>query len=137
MTPFGIFIRELRARKSISLKKMAHDLNVSSAYLSALEHGHRGRPASGMIMQICTYFELIWDDAEHLKTLANLSHPKVTIDTSGLSPKATELANILSVNIGNLDDDTIEWIINEIKGCLGVAALKYRSHLSVKSKETF
>ncbi|MBT4940441.1 MAG: helix-turn-helix transcriptional regulator, partial [Rhodospirillaceae bacterium] len=47
MTPFGKRVRELRAAKNIQLKQMAEDLHVSSAYLSALEHGNRGRPGPG------------------------------------------------------------------------------------------
>ncbi len=127
MTPFGAHVRELRARKGVKLKQMAEDLSVSSAYLSALEHGHRGRPASGMIMQICGHFGLIWDESEELKRLANVSHPRAVIDTAGLSPKATELANMLGETIGELDDDTIEWIINEIKGRLGTRKLGDRA----------
>ena len=53
MTPFGRKIRELRARRAITMRKMAADLGVSSAYLSALEHGNRGRPSPGLVMQIC------------------------------------------------------------------------------------
>ena len=123
MTPFGARVRELRAHKGVKQKQMAEDLGVSNAYLSALEHGHRGRPASGMIMQVCGYFGLIWDQSEDLKRLADLSHPRAVIDTAGLSPKATELANMLSETIAELDDDTIEWIINEIKGRLGTKKL--------------
>ena len=123
MTPFGERVRELRKAKAVTLKQMAEDLRVSSAYLSALEHGHRGQPAPGMVMQICGYFDLIWDDAEALKRLAALSRPRATIDTAGLNPKATELANMLSETIHELDDDTIEWIINEIRGRIGVKKL--------------
>ena len=123
MTPFGKRVRELRAQKGVKLKQMAEELSVSSAYLSALEHGHRGRPASGMIMQICGYFSLIWDDAEEIKRLAVLSHPRIVVDTSGLSPKATELANMLSETVAELDDDTIEWIMDEIRGRLGTKKL--------------
>ena len=116
MTPFGQKIRVLRARRGITLKTMAGDLGVSSAYLSALEHGKRGRPGPGLIMQICGYFDLIWDEAEELKRLAGLSHPRVVVDTAGLSPSATELANLLARNIGELDDDTIDWVLAEIRG---------------------
>ncbi len=122
MTPFGERIRELRKVRGITLKKMAEDLGVSSAYLSALEHGHRGRPAPGMIMQICGYFDLIWDQTEELKRLALLSHPRATVDTAGLSPKATELANTLAEHIAELDDDTLQWILDEIRGRLGANA---------------
>ena len=119
MTPFGTKIREYRAEKGISLKKMAEDLGVSSAYFSALEHGHRGQPGSGLIQQICGYFGLMWDEAEELKRLAELSHPRVVVDTAGLSPTATELANLLAEAIHDMDEDTIEWILHEIRGRLG------------------
>src|SRR5690606_4934650 len=96
MTPFGLRVRGLRKSRSITLKQMAADLDISAAYLSALEHGHRGRPSWSLVAQICDYFNIIWDEAEELQRLASLSHPKVTVDTSGLSPLATEYANLLA-----------------------------------------
>ena len=83
-----------------------------------MEHGNRGRPAPGLIMQICELLELIWDEAEELKRFAALSHPRIVVDTAGLSPKATELANTLAERITELDEDTIEWILDEIRGRL-------------------
>ena len=118
MTPFGVRIRELRARKGVKMKDMAASLGVSSAYLSALEHGHRGRPGPGMVMQICGYFDLIWDEAEDLKRLVDTSNPRPIIDTSGLSPKATALANLMAERIGDLDEDTLDWIAAEVQGRL-------------------
>ena len=118
MTPFGEKVRDLRARKGVTMKQMAEALGVSSAYLSALEHGHRGRPGPGMIMQICGYFDLIWDESEDLKRLVGISDPRPTVDTAGLSPKATMLANLLAARIGDLDDDTLDWIMAEIEGRL-------------------
>ena len=118
MTPFGKKIRELRERQGITMKKMADDLGVSSAYLSALEHGNRGRPGPGLILQVCGYFDLMWEEADELKGLARLSHPRIVVDTAGLSPKATELANLLAQNIQDLDEDTIDWVLAEIRGRL-------------------
>lgn len=115
MTPFGEKMRDLRTMKGVTQKDMAKALGVSGAYLSALEHGNRGRPAPGMIMQICEYFDLIWDDSEELKRLARLSHPRVTVDTAGLSPTATELANELADCIGDLNEQTLQWILDEIR----------------------
>lgn len=108
-------MRALRSAKGVTQKEMAQLLGVSAAYLSALEHGNRGRPGPGLIMQICEYFELIWDQADEVKRLALLSHPRVTVDTSGLSSMATELANELAGSIGQLDDPTIAWILDEIR----------------------
>ena len=116
MTPFGEKVRELRKQKGRLLKKMAMDLGVSSAYLSALEHGYRGCPGTGFLQQICGYFNLIWDEVEEIKQLAQLSRPRVIVDTSGLSPQATELANVLAETIRELDVETLQWIISEIRG---------------------
>ncbi len=118
MTPFGMRIRKLRARKHVNQKDMAAALGVSAAYLSALEHGNRGRPGPGLVLQICGYFGLIWDEAEELKRLARLSHPRVTVDTAGLSAGATELANLLAENIKELDEETVDWVLAEIKSRL-------------------
>lgn len=115
MTPFGEKVRQLRAARAVTQRRMADDLGVSPAYLSALEHGHRGRPGPGFILQIAGYFDLIWDEAEELKRLAAHSHPRVVVDTSGLPAKATELANLLADMIGTLDEDTLDWILDEIK----------------------
>jgi hypothetical protein len=42
-----------------------------------------------------------------LQRLAALSHPRVTIDTAGLSADATALANRLAECIGELGDEDI------------------------------
>ena len=115
MTPFGQKIRQLRAARGITLKQMAHDLHISEAYLSALEHGHRGLPSPGLILQMCGYLHVIWDEAEELKKLARISHPKVTIDTAGLSPAATELANRLAQTIRTLPDETIATLLDTVQ----------------------
>ena len=119
MTPFGQKVRDLRERNQTSQKTMARDLGVSAAYLSALEHGNRGRPTPGLILQICGYFSLNWDETEELKQLAELSHPRIAVDTAGLSPRATELANLLATHIADLDEQTLDWILAEIRGALG------------------
>lgn len=108
MTPFGEKVRALRDAKGISLRRMATDLEVTPAYLSALEHGHRSRPNWALVQRIITYFGLIWDDADELTELAKHSHPRVVIDTAGLSPEATRLANRLSRQIHRVDAVTLK-----------------------------
>lgn len=121
MTPFGDKLRRLRAERRIRLKDMAAALKVSPAYLSALEHGRRGRPSGGLVQQISAYFNLAWDDVDELKRLAELSHPRVTVDTAGLTPKATELANLLAERIGKLDEETIERLLTTVRQRIGEA----------------
>ena len=115
MTPFGQKLRDLRAERGLSLKDMAAGLGVSPAYLSALEHGHRGKPNRRFVHQVCQLFGIIWDDAEALQALADRSHPRVVVDTADLSPEATELANLLAEKIGDLPEETVERWLGELK----------------------
>jgi transcriptional regulator with XRE-family HTH domain len=102
MTPFGEKVRALRRERGVTQSEMAAALGVSSAYLSALEHGRRGRPTWDLLQRIIGYLNVIWDDAEELQRLAELSHPKVTVETAGLGPAATTLANRLAETIATL-----------------------------------
>lgn len=111
MTPFGERMRRLRADRGVTLTEMADAIGVSSAYLSALEHGKRGRPGWHLIQRILAYFNIIWDEAEDVVALARVSHPRITINTAGLSPRATELANRLADDISRLDDAAIAALI--------------------------
>ena len=104
MTPFGERLRLMRRERGILQKDMAAALGVSPAYLSALEHGRRGAPSWSFVQKVIGYFNVIWDEAEALEKLALRSHPRIVVDTSGLSPQATELANALAADIGNLTD---------------------------------
>jgi transcriptional regulator with XRE-family HTH domain len=111
MTPFGEKMRKLRASRGITLKQMSSAIGVSSAYLSALEHGKRGRPGWHLIQRIIAYFNIIWDEAEEVTRLARISHPRIAIDTSGLNPLATELANRLADDIGKLEPQTLNELL--------------------------
>ncbi len=107
MTPFGARLRALREQRGVTLADLATAVQVSSAYLSALEHGHRGRPSPGLVHQMNEFFGLIWDDADELSRLARQSHPRVTLDTAGLSPEATAFANRLAAAIRKLPPEAI------------------------------
>ena len=114
MTPFGQRLRDLRQQHGRALKDMARALKVSSAYLSALEHGHRAQPKPGFVQQVAAYFNLAWEEVDELKALADLSDPKPSIDTSGLSPLATEVANRLKRRIKVLDETMLKAILKQL-----------------------
>ena len=124
MTPFGEHMRLLRANRGVTLKTMAEAIGVSSAYLSALEHGRRGRPGWHLIQRILAYFNIIWDEADDVLRLARISHPKITIDTAGLTPDATELANRLALAIHHLEDTTITELLLRVNRDIASHKLK-------------
>ena len=102
MTPFGHKLRQLRSDKKVTQQQQADYLGVSKAYISALENGARGKPSAVLVDQICVWLGLIWDDAEELKRLASLSHPKPTI-------------NMLAQNIERLDDKDCQILLTALE----------------------
>ena len=107
MTPFGARVREYRQSRKMTLSKMAAQLGVSPAYLSALEHGKRGSPPFTLVQGVIHVLGVIWDDADELVRLADMSDPRIIIDTAGLEPSATHLANRLARAIGTLDEASL------------------------------
>jgi len=114
MTPFGARLRQLREDRGIRLKDMAEELGVSATYLSALEHGRRSKPNWSFIQRVIHYFNIIWDEADELQRLADVSNPKITVETAGLPPKATELANRLARDIATLTEADLEALLETL-----------------------
>ena len=115
MTPFGLKMRELRRQHNRTQQQQATFLGVSKAYISALETGARGQPSTIFVDQICVWLGLIWDDAEELKQLAGLSHPKPSIDVRGQTADAVYLSNLLAQNIDRLSPEDCCDLIKEIE----------------------
>ena len=101
----------MRSERGVTLSDMAKALQVSPAYLSALEHGKRGKPSKPLVYQICSYFNIIWDDAEKIQKIAAVSRPRVVVDTRELTSDATLLANLLADQIHTLSEDKIRFLI--------------------------
>lgn len=115
MTPFGELMRKWRDEKGKTLNEQAAFLEVSPAYLSALEHGKKGKPSFAMVDQICVFLDLIWDEAEAVKQAAMLSHPKPVVNTASLSPQAVRLANLLAQNIDRLSAEECQSLADELE----------------------
>jgi transcriptional regulator with XRE-family HTH domain len=115
VTPFGARVRQIRERQGLSLQDFAARLGVSSAYVSALEHGKRGRPTFALVQGVIHALGVIWDEADELVRLAEVSDPRVVIDTSGLDPAATLLANRLARDIRELDAAAIERLLGVLE----------------------
>ena len=111
LTLFGHKIRQLRQSKPEKLADTAKALGVSSAYLSALENGQKSKPSARLLHLICQHFNIIWDDADALLKLADLSEPKPKIDLSQASPTFQVFVNLLASQSEQIDDETLRrWI---------------------------
>ena len=108
MTPFGIKLKYIRTEKHKSLKDVSKALKVSTAYVSMLENGKRGRPADGLIELICSYFNLSWEESDELKFLAKHSDINTKMNSEKLSLNATMLTNVLKNNIKWLTEEQLK-----------------------------
>ena len=124
-TPFGQRVQELRRARGMTLSQLAAELGVSPAYLSALEHGQRGRPSWWLVQRIIAVFNIIWDEAEELIELARLSHPRPVIDTRGLPPEATLLANLLAERIHGLSSGQVRRLLQVLEEAEGEIAASH------------
>ena len=115
MTPFGIKLKDIRTKRKKSLKDLSKVLKVSTAYVSMLENGKRGKPADGMIELICSYFNLSWEEADEIKFLAKHSDINTQMNSEKLSLNATMLTNVLKNNIKWLADEQLEKLIITIQ----------------------
>jgi len=134
MTPFGQKLRALRAGRGILQRDMAAALEVSQAYLSALEHGRRGVPSAGLIHQICAYLGLIWDDADELLALASVSRPRVRLHTGGLSPAQTALGNRFAKSLRHLDEESVAAIQQILDAAAPVRPAELRRGAKTRAK---
>ncbi len=115
MTPFGIKLKYIRTEKHKSLKDVSKALKVSTAYVSMLENGKRGRPADGLIELICSYFNLSWEESDELKFLAKHSEINTKMNSEKLSLNATMLTNVLKNNIKWLTEEQLKNLIINIQ----------------------
>lgn len=70
MSPFSILLRQLRVRRGLKQKDLAHHLGYESSYLSALERSEKGPPRQDFIRRLIRGLEL--DEAEQAELARTL-----------------------------------------------------------------
>ena len=109
MTPFGRFLRNLRTEKGLLLKDIADMLNVTSAYLSALEHGKKGAPNAVLISKLENALKLNAAQRQELRRSARDSIKSMDIPSKS-TPFAFETANAFARKLPKLSEDQLRRI---------------------------
>lgn len=109
MTPFGRFMRHLRTEKGLLLKDVADMLSVTSAYLSAVEHGKKGQPSAAMISQLEDKLKLTTQQRKELRAAARDSMSSMEIPSKA-TPFAFETANAFARKLPNLSEQQLRKI---------------------------
>jgi len=105
ITELGKVLRIIRINVGDSMRDMATKLNLSAAYLSAIENGKRNVPED-FEEKIKATYKLSEKDAQNLRAAITDTASKVKVNITELSDKRKKLLYALSK--GELDDDTIE-----------------------------
>ena len=109
MTPFGRFIRHVRTEKGLLLKDIADMLGVTSAYLSAVEHGKKGQPSAAMVSQLEDKLKLTPQQRKELRAAVRDSTSSMEIPSKA-TPFAFETANAFARKLPDLSEQQLRRI---------------------------
>ena len=114
MTPFGKFSREIRLQRGLKLKDQAEKMGISSAFVSALEHGHRGLPPSGYLNKMESVLNMTEAESGLMLTASNHSINRVKFWSA--RPDIYELYYLMVHRSAGLTDEQIESIKEMLLG---------------------
>ena len=109
LTDFGRFLRKIRIDCDEILKDMAEKLNVSAAYLSAVEMGKRNIPEQ-WVNKISELYALSDEDKEKLNSAADNSAKSITLNFENIGNAQKETAILFAREFENVDTETLDKI---------------------------
>ena len=87
MTPFGVKMRSLRQKRGLDNKGSGSVFGCFFCLYFCFGAWQAWPAIPAFVDQICVWLELIWDEAELLKYLAQMSHPSPGLATASLRRK--------------------------------------------------
>ncbi len=109
LTDFGRFLRKIRIDCGEILKDMAEKLNVSAAYLSAVEMGKRNIPEQ-WVNRISELYGLSEEEKSNLNDAADNSAKSITLNFDNISNSRKETAILFAREFENVDTETLDKI---------------------------
>lgn len=114
VTEFGKFLRKIRIDCGEILKDMAEKLNVSAAYLSAVEMGKRNIPEH-WVNKIAEFYNLSDEEKIYLKNAADNSAKSITLNFENVGKLQKETAILFAREFENIDKETLDKIKKILK----------------------
>lgn len=119
LTKFGKELRKIRLDRDELLRDMADKLDVTVAYLSAVENGKRKIPDE-WIQKISIIYSLTDKEIENLQRLAYENRSDLRLDLTGTTPGQRELAYSFARRFQNMSSHEMQEIRNILdKGGIG------------------
>lgn len=113
-TKIGDFLRKLRLDNQQILKDMAEILDVSSAFLSAVENGKKSMPDSWYPIFKKNY-DLSEEDMDNLRQAAMESQKTVSLNLKNASSANRQLAVSFARQFDDMDDATSQKLLSILK----------------------
>ena len=114
-TAFGRHLRKLRIDHGMIMRDLADAMEVSSAFVSALELGKK--PISDKhINQVTEHFKLSVAETHELKRSADISQPSVKIDLTEQNENNRELAVSFARNYQNMSIEDQRRLMKMLEG---------------------
>ncbi|HEK1687829.1 TPA: helix-turn-helix domain-containing protein [Pseudomonas putida] len=115
-TQFGKLLRKIRIDRGMLLKDMAAGLDVSSAYLSAIETGRKA-VTDDVVAKVAEYlgYPTQSDEYQELYDAAQITKGEVSISTLGASPLKQQAALAFARQFNELEGDDMEKILSLLK----------------------
>lgn len=106
----GEYLRKIRMNVDKSLRQMADDLNISPAFLSAVENGKKKMPDSWFTLIPETY-QLNPDEIEEFKSAAYESMDAIEVNIANASEANKKLAIRFARRFEEIDEKTSEELL--------------------------
>ena len=115
VTLFGKYVRKLRIEHDEILLDMSNKLDVSPAYLSAVEHGRRKIPIN-WLNKIAKSYNLGSDEIIQLEEIIAKTNENITLPLGkDMSDAKKDLAISFARELDELTDKDIEVILNVLR----------------------
>lgn len=113
-TKLGNFLLKIRTNTKKSLRQMAADLDISAAFLSAVENGNKKMPDTWFEL-IPNKYDLSEEEIEEFNTLAYESFKTVELNISKVSSCNKDLAITFARRFEDIDEKTSKELLDILK----------------------
>lgn len=107
ITSYGRFIRELRKEKGETLSSMSEKMNVSIAFLSAMEVGKKQVPIE-YADKISEIYELSKEQNIELTNAIGSSNANMNLDFTNMSEEQAQMSVLFARKINKLSQKSLE-----------------------------
>lgn len=126
MTPFGLFLENIRRSRQLQQKQLAADLGVQACYISSLEKGRKAPPSKKILERLISAMDL--NEEEQTLMWESVEQSELSFKLPGNMILAEyQLISRLKQQLGRLSQEQITIMLN-------VLALNTTSNKQTKTR---